>query len=428
MTKLTEGRVRAAVPKKGIAQTRINDSGGLSLLIRAKDRKWWSFRATAGKFHYEYGLGPAVGVEAVPLEDARERAAEIRKAIKAGRTPREIKKAFWTAAGKARPGEQTFKDAALRFYEDHAKTWRSPVHRQQFLNTLETYAFPVIGPKAPAAVTTADVLAIIRPLWNDKHETAVRVLQRIRKVLAADKAESGDHDRFNVATLTGHLDAILPPRKKVRPKVEHHAAVPHAEVKALMTELAERDGLAALALRLLILTATRTSEVLAAHWSEIDLDQRLWTIPAARTKTDTVLRVPLADAAIAVLDQAAKYRRDDAVFPGGRVEGDIGIMSNMAMLALLQRLAKPRKPGGWTLDIPSTSHGFRASFRSWCADAAKAPELAESALNHAEKFVPGYQRSDYLDRRRMLMSEWADYVAPMAPAGNVTKLSDRKRT
>jgi integrase len=428
---LTDREVKAAQPPKGKTQVRLSDGGGLSLLARAKDKKWWVFRRTVGSgtdMHgkpikgttYEIGMGPACGVEAVSLKKARDMAEDIRRSIKAGRKPDEIRRTL-RKTGSAAPGARTFRDVALDYIGRHEKSWRSTVHHRQWLQTLEAYAFPAIGHKAPSDITTEDVVGILEPIWSTKPETAGRVRGRIEKIIAAAKVEAGTRDKFNPATWRGHLDTYFPAKSKVRPVV-HHAALAHDKVRPCMTALAKRDGLAALALRFLVLTATRTSEALGARWSEIDLGRRCWTIQAERTKTRTELRVPLSDAAMAVLDEAAKHRRsatDDAIFPGGRVEGDIGILSNMAMLVALRRLK---------LDDKTTAHGFRAAFRSWCADTGKAPEVAEAALNHAQDAIrAAYQRSDYYEPRAVLMEQWADYVWPQPPAAkNVAKFKARR--
>jgi integrase len=416
MGKLTDLRVKAAVPNKGQTQTRLSDGEGLSLLVRARDRKWWVFRRAVEGKNFEVGLGSACGAEAVSLAEARDAAQDIRRALKAGRSFDEIRRSM-DKTGNAAPGAITFRDMALSYIGQNEKGWRSPVHYRQWLRSLELYAFPKIGDKAPADITTKHVLEILRPIWNDKPETASRLRGRIEKIIAAAKVEDDMQDKFNPATWRGHLDAVLTAKAKVR-AVKHHPAMPHDEVGAFMAKLAESEGLAALAFRFLILTATRSAETLGARWSEIDLDKKCWTIPEHRTKTKKAHVVPLSDAALAVLDAAKPFQRDDAVFPGGRHAGDIGILSSMALIAVLRR----RK-------MAVTVHGFRASFRTWCAATSQAPEVAEAALNHAQDAIrSAYQRSDYYDRRVALMAAWATHATtPAAPAGgNVVEL-DRRR-
>jgi integrase len=185
---------------------------------------------------------------------------------------------------------------------------------------MKQHVYPIIGHKALADVATADVIAILKPIWAEMPETASRVRGRIQKVYAAWKVESGQQDKSNPAQWAGHLDAVFPRKSKVRP-VEHHTALPYAEVPALMARLAKQPGMAALALRFLILTATRTSETLAARWSEVVTEGNnpaRWAIPKERMKIARPHTVPLSDAAVAVLDDAARHRVDgnDAIFPG----------------------------------------------------------------------------------------------------------------
>jgi len=195
-------------------------------------------------------------------------------------------------------------------------------------------------------------------------------------------------------------------------KVAHHPALPWAEIGAFMLELDKQDGVAALALRFVILTAARTGEVIGARWSEIDLQAAVWTVPAERMKAEKEHRVPLSDAALAVLREVAKLRRGDSdapVFPGGKGGKGGGALSNMAMLALLRRMGRD--------DL--TVHGFRSSFRDWCAESTSYPrELAEAALAHTldDKTEAAYQRGDMLAKRARLMGEWAAFCARVAPA------------
>jgi integrase len=280
--------------------------------------------------------------------------------------------------------------------------------RRQWQQTLEEYVYPIIGHKLPGDVTTADVIAILKQelkdkadkpivgttLWNTMPETASRVRGRIEKIIAAWKVESDQQDKFNPAQWAGHLQAVFPAKSKVR-KVGHHPALPHAEVLALTTRLAGQPGMAALALRFLILTAGRTGEVVGARWlgahlrkddpDEIDLDKHLWSIPEERMKVGQPHVVPLSDAALAVLAEAGQHklrpgeRPNDAVFPGGTwVDDHHAILSNMALLALLRRMK-----------VEVTAHGalfqhLRQS-QSRKADAIEMPPVISCALRLANR-------------------------------------------
>ncbi len=260
---------------------------------------------------------------------------------------------------------------------------------------------------------TGHVTKILRPIWTTKAETAARVRGRIETVLDYAKVQ-GWRTGENPARWKGHLENVLPARGKVA-KVEHHAALPWKEIGAFMAELKQQDGMAALALRFTILTAARTSEVIGAPWDEIDLTAGLWTVPPERMKGGKEHRVPLTEAPLATLRQAAEGREGDdpnaPVFPGGKGARSATGLSNMSMLALLRRMGRS--------DL--TVHGFRSTFRDWAAEATGYPrELAEAALAHAldSKVEAAYQRGDLLEKRRRMMQAWAEFCARPAPASD----------
>lgn len=306
---------------------------------------------------------------------------------------------------------------AAAYIAAHEASWRNAKHRQQWGNTLADYAFPVLGKLGVGMIGTADVTRVLEPIWRDKPETAARVRGRIEAVLdyaAAREWRTGE----NPARWRGHLANILPARAKLA-RVEHHAALPWRDVGAFMATLAEQEGIAALALRFAILTAARTGEVIGARWGEIDASNAIWTVPAARMKAQQEHRVPLSDAALAVLAEMAKLRRSDDpaefVFPGARAGQPL---SNMALAMTLRRMGRD--------DV--TVHGFRSTFRQWCAEATNTPrELAEAALAHTlkDKVEAAYQRGDMMEKRHRLMSDWATFCARPAPAGEVIPLRAR---
>jgi integrase len=405
------------------------DGGGLYLQVKPSGRKSWVFRfKIAGKTRW-MGLGayPDVG-----LANAREAAARARDKTRNpdGRIdPIQAKQDAAEAKARARAEEQakaeaeeqaalrTFRNAAAAYIEAHEAGWRNAKHHQQWGNTLATYAYPTIGDLSVAVLNTDHVLGVLEPVWRVKPETAGRVRGRIECVLDYAKVR-GWRTGENPARWRGHLDHLLPAHAKIA-KVVHHAALPWREISAFMVALSGHEAIAARALRFLILTATRTSEALDATWGEISLDGPdgpLWTIPGARMKGGREHRVPLSDAAVATLQDVAQLRAhagpDAPVFPGQRPGKPL---SNMALLMLLRRMGRG--------DL--TAHGFRSTFRDWCAEATNHQrEIAEAALAHVlgDKTEAAYQRGDLLGKRRRLMNDWAQFCADPAPAGRVVPI------
>ncbi len=267
----------------------------------------------------------------------------------------------------------------------------------------------MFGDLPVAAVDTALVTKAIEPVWTLKPETASRVRGRIESVLDWAKAR-GYRAGDNPARWRGHLDNLLPARSKVR-RVEHHAALPYGEAAAFMAELRRQEGMAARALEFAILTAARTSEVLGARWGEINIAERLWTVPGERMKAGREHRVPLSDAAMAIIEAMAERRQGEFVFAGARG----GTLSNMAMLMLLRRMGRG--------DL--TAHGFRSTFRDWAAERTNFPaDVAEMALAHtvADKVEAAYRRGDLFAKRRQLAEAWARFCDAPAAAGQVVPL------
>jgi integrase len=411
---LTAAKVLSAKPG------RYGDGDGLYLMVRDNGTRFWVFRYTpkGGKLR-EMGLGRApVGKEtnpdgtprekgpidrnAVSLSEARDRASALYRMVRDGMDPlaqRDAEEAAKKAAAQVAAIKAiTFRTAALDYIGLHQATWGNPKHRQQWLNTLETYAFPHFGDVPVSAVETPHVLAALQPIWTAKPETASRLRGRIEVILDAAKTR-GLRTGDNPAAWKGHLALTLPARAKVA-KVEHHAALPWQEVNAFMATLATQPGIAALALRFAILTAARTGEVLGATWREIDLDAATWTIPPLRMKAGREHRVPLSDPALGVLTAVAKLRTtnepDAPLFPGAVANKGL---SNMAMLTLLRRMKRD--------DL--TTHGFRSTFRDWAAETTAYPgEVVEMALAHVigDKTEAAYRRGDLFEKRRRLMQEW----------------------
>lgn len=385
------GKLTAAKVKHLRSPGRYGDGDGLWLQVRASGRSWL-LRFTLNGRARHMGLGDAADVS---LSEARERAARCRQQLRDGIDPidarlEERRRAAFEAASR-----MTFKDCAERYISAHQAAWRNPKHRQQWRNSLSSYAYPILGNVAVGSIDTGLVVKALETIWTAKPETASRVRGRIEAILDWAKVR-GYRDGENPARWRGHLDHLLPNRRKVR-AVRHHAALAYADIPNFMTDLRQRDGIGARALEFTILTASRTSEAIGAEWAEIDGE--IWTIPEDRMKSRREHRVPLAKRCLEIL--AALPREDVFVFPGGRNKRPL---SNMALLATLKRMGRS--------DL--TAHGFRSTFRDWVAEQTNYPrEVAEAALAHAvpDKVEAAYQRGDFFVKRRRLMEAWADYCA-----------------
>ena len=287
-----------------------------------------------------------------------------------------------------------------------AHGFRNEKHRAQWAMTLTTYAAPLRSMKLDD-IATADVLAVLQPLWQTKAETASRLRGRIERVLDAAKAK-GLRSGENPARWRGHLDALLPARHRLTRG--HHAAMPYDDVPAFIGRLRASESVSALALEFAILTASRTGEVLGARWDEIDLDAKLWTVPAARMKAGREHRVPLTARALAILQTVEKVRTGEHVFPGQRRGKPLSVM---ALAMVLRRLKLENV----------TVHGFRSAFRDWCGEATAFPrDVAEAALAHTvgDMTERAYRRGDALEKRRKLMAAWAAFIEPKAASNVVT--------
>ncbi len=304
----------------------------------------------------------------------------------------------------------TFRACADQYISSHRAGWRNPKHAAQWPATLSTYVYPSFGALPVQAVDVGLVMMAVEPIWATKPETAGRVRGRIESILDWATAR-GYRQGENPARWRGHLENLLPARSKVR-RVEHHAALPYPEIGAFVIELRQQEGVAARALEFAILTAARTGEVIGARWDEINIAARLWTIPAERMKAAKEHRVPLSDAALAIVNAMAAIRTGDHVFPGGRAGRPI---SNMAMLMLLRRMGRG--------DL--TAHGFRSSFRDWAAERTGFPaEVAEMALAHAvaDKVEAAYRRGDLFEKRRQLAEAWAKFCGAPTAEGRVVPI------
>lgn len=399
---LTAAKVRTARPG------RYGDGDGLYLLVRGQEAKFWLFRYTMpGAKLREMGLGKASGPSAVPLAEVRDKAAELRRLVRAGTDPlnhRAAAEAAARAEQSAKARAKTFAQAADLYLAAHEPGWRNPKHRAQWAMTLRDYAGPHLGALPVTEVETAQVVAALRPLWHDKPETASRLRGRVEAVLDFAAAH-GWRDGANPARWRGHLDKLFPRRGKVRP-VKHHAALLWPDLPRFRAALRARDGTAALALDFAILTAARSGEVLGARWPEVNLETLVWTVPKERMKAGREHRVPLAPAAVALLHRLLPLRgkSEALVFPGQR-EGRP--LSAMAMAMVLRRMGRS--------DL--TVHGFRSTFRDWAGETTVHPrEVVEAALAHrlGDRVEQAYARGDLFTKRRRLMEDWGEFCAGLS--------------
>lgn len=361
------------------------DGNGLYLKVDVNGAKRWVQRIVINGKRRDIGLGSA---SLVGLAEAREKAVENRKSAREGGDP--------IAAKRLSQAILTFEEAAKLVHELNKPTWRNEKHAQQWINTLETFAYPYIGNKRISTITSADVLTVLTPIWNSHPETARRVKQRIGTVMKWAMAKGWRTD--NPADAIGQA---LP--KHDRSKVKHRKALPYDQVADAIVQVrsSEAGSTTKLAFEFLVHTATRSNETRQARWDEIDLDKKVWTIPASRMKAKKIHRVPLTDRCIAILNEASAFKTDDSglVFPGTRGDKPLSDMT-------LSKLVKE-------LGIKAVPHGFRSSFRDWAGEQTHHPrEVIEFALAHVikDKAEAAYARSDLFDKRRSLMEDWSAYL------------------
>jgi integrase len=371
------------------------DGGGLYLSISANGGRRWVFLYRWHGKPTEIGFGSARDVS---LGRAREKATQARAKLAEGINPKDT---------RGLSGGATFGLCADRFIEAMRPSWRNGKHAAQWEMTLREYAAPLR--RLPVnKIATDDVLSVLKPLWNEKPETASRLRGRIERVLDAAKAQ-GLRSGENPARWRGHLDQLLPKRQRLTRG--HHAAMGYAEVPVFVKDLRARQSTAARALEFALLTAARSGEVLGLRWLEIDLDRAVWTVPATRMKAGREHRVPLSRPALKVLKAVCDGCDGEFVFPGQKPGKPLSVMA-------LEMVLRRMKIEGVTV------HGFRSAFRDWAAERTNfTNEVCEAALAHVieNKAEAAYRRGDLFDKRRKLMEAWASYCT--APAGKVIEFS-----
>jgi integrase len=410
----TIGKLTALKVDKAKEPGMYGDGGGLYLRVTPDRAKNWVFRFMLNGRARWMGMGP---LHTVSLLEARKRASEHRLQRHDGIDPIEARRAERLKVQLEAAKAITFKECAEGYIKAHRAGWRNGKHASQWEATLATYAEPVIGKLSVQSIDTALVLKVLEPIWTEKPETAARVRGRMESILDWAKVR-GYRMGENPARWKGHLDHLLPSRGKVR-KVEHHAALPYAELPGFLVSVREQEGVAARALEFLLLTGARTGEVIGARWNELDLLDKTWTLPAARMKAGREHRVPLSPRALAILEKMEAHRHGDDgfVFPGGKAGRPL---SNMAFLMLLRRMDRG--------DL--TAHGFRATFKTWASERTGFQnEIVEAALAHVvgNKVEQAYQRGDMFEKRRRLMQQWATFCTAPAqePQNNIAALRQK---
>jgi integrase len=410
---LTVKAVEKQAKEKGIAC----DGGGLYLRSDPPSQCSWLFRYRLNGKARWMGLGP---YPTISLAEAREKAAEQRRLKASDKDPIEERQGQRRAARIEVSKRVTFAKCAADYIATHKAGWKNPKHASQWTNTLTAYAYPIIGTLPVREIDNDLMCKVLEPIWTTKTETAKRVRARVEAIL--DYATVKKYrDGANPARWKGNLEKLLPKPAEIQ-VVEHHPALPYVELPNFMTALRDQSGTSARAFEFLILTSSRTNEVIGAKWKEVDLDNSLWVVPKERLKTgkkrNADHRVPLSGRAVEILRDIKPENVDgDAyVFPGTKADKPL---SNMAFLMLLRRMSRT--------DL--TAHGFRSTFKDWGHERTNfATEVIEMALAHTvgDKVEQAYRRGDLFDKRRQLSELWSEYCAgqSQAPTANVVPIRE----
>lgn len=378
---------------------------GLNFNVKSNNYGYWVFRYIYGGKRSDLSLGsyPAIG-----LKEARKRAIASRNELLNGKKP----KAYWKSeTAKNNEHQWVFRDYAKECIETKKAEWQNPKHIEQWFNTIEQYANPVIGKKHLDEIDTQDILDILTPIWYKKTETASRLRGRIEWILASATTRQL-RCGLNPATWRGHLETILPKPTKITP-VRHHPALPYKDLPGFLKILQEADGISSLALEFLILNANRSGEVINGLRSEISNDG-IWVIPAIKMKAKREHRIPLGARAMEILSISRSLDPDSKYLFSSNGKQ----LSSMAMAMALRRI-----------NGEITVHGFRSCFRDWVAEETlHSPEVAEKALAHAvaNQVEAAYRRGDLLEHRKRLMKDWEDYCLT-GSWGNVISIENHQK-
>lgn len=366
---------------------------GLAINVTSSGGRSWVLRYQVGGVRRDMGLG---GYPDVTLADAKVAARAARAKINQGIDPIADGRAARSKMIADQTSAITFSQAATQYIETHEDGWRNVKHAQQWRNTIEVYANPVIGQVLIRDVGLPQVLAVLEPIWRTKTETASRLRGRIESILDWASARSY-RAAPNVARWNGLLDKLLPTPGKIT-KTEHYRALPYSDLPAFMKTLAAQPGMGARALEFAILTASRSGEVRGAKWNEFDLESAIWTVPADRMKAGKEHRVPLSASALAIITTQKETAFCDYVFPSPRESA----LSDMTLSAVLRRMK-----------VAAVPHGFRSTFKDWCSEHTDySRDVTEMALAHTigNKVEAAYRRGDLFDKRKQLMQDWAEFA------------------
>jgi integrase len=392
---------------------------GLHLQVTASGARSWVLRYTTGEIltsksgkpfyrRRDLGLG---GFPDVTLEQARDKARDAKDNLTQGIDPILEKRSQRQALIASQATAKTFDECAATVHKIKSKEFRNSKHTDQWINSLDTYASPVIGKMSIADIEINHIVKILEPIWLTKNETASRVRQRIESVIDWATA-SGFRQGDNPARLKGNIDTLLPKSSKVK-VVKHHKALSFKVAGGFMHDLRKQQGVSAKALEFTILTAARSGEVRGAKWGEIDFEEKVWTIPADRMKAGKVHRVPLTDQCIKLLE-GMRRQESGLIFPGIEKNGVEQMLSDMSLSAVLKRMK-----------VDVTVHGFRSTFRDWTAEATNYPNhVAEMGLAHAieSKVEAAYRRGELMAKRRQMMTDWATHLDLKVKPANVTPI------
>jgi integrase len=374
---------------------------GLGINVTQTGSRSWILRYQVAGVRKDMGLG---GYPDITLAQAKEQARLARIKLAQGIDPVSHNRAARRKMVAEIAAAVTFKDAAKRYIDSQESTWQNDKHVQQWRNTIESYATPKIGQLPVKDIVLTDVLSVLEPIWHTKTETASRLRGRVESIIDWAIAK-GYRIESNPARWKGLLDKILPAPGKIT-KVDHHRALPYKELPSFMLQLTEQHGMGARALEFAILTGCRSGEVRGGTWDEFDLAGAIWTIPAIRMKAKKEHRVPLSPRALQIVWELEKTAFCEFVFPSPHQpkagSSKSAPLSDMTLAAVLRRM-----------NVPAVPHGFRSTFRDWCAEQTDYPnEVAEMALAHTigNKVEAAYRRGDLFEKRRQLMLDWENYA------------------
>lgn len=387
----------------------VGGPAGLLLVVKPTGARSWMFRTKVGIKRRSIGLG---GYPDVSLSEARKKAKELKEKIQAGIDPVEEKRKNRDALIKEQARFMTFEEAARRCHRKKAAELKNDKHIRDWISSLERHVIPTIGSLSVSEIGLPEVLAVLKPIWSEKTETASRIRQRIEQILNWATV-SGYRTGENPARWAGNISEILPKPSKVSKRV-HFKALPYEQMGSFMVELRKRPAMTARALEWIILTACRSAEARGATWDEIDLKNRIWSIPADRMKMDREHRVPLCDDAVKLLKNLPRFEGSNYLFTAARG----GMLSDMSISMLCRRMK-----------VDAVPHGFRSTFKDWATETTSFPDLvSEMCLAHkvGSAVREAYARGDLLEKRRKLIDAWAEYINKVPAADNFDNVTPIK--